>query len=79
MSKKKPIQKAAKPGKPPAAANPTRLTHPQFAELLSKMSKRDVAVKEVQEDIAKGAPTNEDNTINLIHYCAWLVAQVARK
>lgn len=79
MSKKKPTKRAgAETPKAPAGANPTRLTHPQFAELLSKMSKREVSVKEIKEDIEHGAPTNEDGTINLIHYCAWLVGQAKK-
>ena len=32
----------------------------------------------LEADVAAGAPTNPDGTINLVHYAAWLVQQMAR-
>jgi hypothetical protein len=31
----------------------------------------------LQEDVANGAPTNADGTMNLVHYAAWLVQEMA--
>lgn len=33
----------------------------------------------VRADIAAGAPTNADGTMNLIHYAAWMVQELARR
>jgi len=33
-------------------------------------------VETVREDIAAGAPTNADGTMNLVHYAAWLNGQM---
>ncbi len=30
----------------------------------------------LEEDLADGAPTNTDGTINLVHYAAWLNQQM---
>ena len=32
----------------------------------------------VRADVEEGAPTNEDGTINLIEYAAWLAGKVQR-
>jgi hypothetical protein len=29
-------------------------------------------VDAIRQDIAEGAPTNADGTVNLVHYAAWL-------
>ena len=31
----------------------------------------------IELDIAEGAPTNADGTLNLVHYAAWLVKEMA--
>ena len=31
-----------------------------------------LAVDAVRQDIAQGAPTNADGSVNLVHYAAWL-------
>jgi hypothetical protein len=33
----------------------------------------------LDEDLAAGAPTNDDGTINLVHYAAWLNAAPREK
>lgn len=33
----------------------------------------------LEADIAAGAPTNADGTINLVHYAAWLVKELAAR
>jgi len=34
-----------------------------------------VTVENVRQDVADGAPTNPDGTLNLIHYAAWLAKE----
>jgi len=36
-----------------------------------------LSVETVREDIAAGAPTNADGTLNLVHYAAWLNGKIA--
>jgi len=36
-----------------------------------------LAVETVRADIAAGAPTNADGTMNLVHYAAWLNGKIA--
>lgn len=58
--------------------NPSALTLADAAEVLSKASGKVVSLGTIQSDVDAGAPTNADGTINLIHYAAWLVREVAR-
>jgi len=48
------------------ALNPMALTADEAARML------DIPRKWIEEDLAAGAPTNADGTINLVHYAAWL-------
>jgi len=50
--------------------NPKALSLQEAAKVL------DVETEWLEEDIAEGAPTNADGTINLIHYAAWLNADI---
>jgi hypothetical protein len=59
----------------PAAGS---LTPEKMAELLQASGAEHVTAAAVQADIAAGAPTNADGTLNLIAYTAWLVHEVAR-
>jgi len=36
-----------------------------------------LSVETVRADIAAGAPTNADGTMNLVHYAAWLNGKIA--
>ena len=53
--------------------NPLALPIPDAAKLLSKAGGRAIRADQIESDIAAGAPTNGDGTINLISYAAWLV------
>lgn len=44
-----------------------------MARLLSAAGGRTIDAQTVEADIAAGAPTNPDGTMNLVHYAAWLV------
>ncbi len=46
--------------------NPAALTPEDAARMLG------ISVDMLRVDIAAGAPTNPDGTVNLIHYAAWL-------
>ena len=58
--------------------NPNSLTVAQVARLLSRAGSSPVTPAMVESDVAAGAPTNPNGTINLVHYAAWLVREVAR-
>ena len=58
--------------------NPATLTVEQAARLLSAVSTKAVSSDKLQKDVEDGAPTNEDGTINLVHYAAWLVKEMGR-
>ena len=60
------------------ALNPAALTLPDAAAVLSKASGTAISVETLRADVAAGAPTNSDGTINLVHYAAWLAQEVAR-
>ena len=53
--------------------NPLALPIADAAKLLSKAGGRVIREDQIASDIAGGAPTNGDGTINLIAYAAWLV------
>lgn len=59
--------------------DPNRLTPEQAAKLLSAAAKIRIPVKQIAADLEAGAPRNADGTINVLHYGAWLVQQLARK
>jgi len=55
----------------------TALTPAQAARILAAAGSRRITEAMVRADIEAGAPTNADGTINLVHYTAWLVREVA--
>lgn len=66
---------AEDPGKPPLS--PTALPLRDAARLLSKTGGQPISTEMLEADITDGAPTNPDGTINLVHYAAWLVKELA--
>lgn len=58
--------------------SPTALRLPDAARLLSRAGGQTLTVEMLEADIAAGAPTNPDGTLNLVHYAAWLVKELAR-
>jgi len=63
--------------KPPLS--PTALTVADAARLLTKVGGQLVSEQMIDADVANGAPTNADGTINLVHYGAWLVREMANR
>ena len=62
----------------PGAVNPTALPITDAARLLSAAGGQQITVEMLEADVAAGAPTNADGTINLVHYAAWLVLDMSR-
>lgn len=60
------------------SVNPNRLTVEQLAKLLTSSYRQIVPAEQISQDIADGAPTNADGTINLVHYAAWLLQEKHR-
>jgi hypothetical protein len=47
------------------------------AKVLGKAGSRAVTEEMLQAHVAAGAPANADGTLNLVHYAAWLVREIA--
>ena len=62
----------------PKTANPNRMTPEQLSTLLSNRRKKRVTVAHIQADIEAGAPTNDDGTVNVVAYAAWLLQEKHR-
>jgi hypothetical protein len=60
------------------AMNPLALRLADAAKLLSRVGGTAVSEAMLRDDIAAGAPTNTDGTLNLVHYAAWLVQEMGR-
>ncbi|HKQ49678.1 MAG TPA: hypothetical protein VJZ71_16515 [Phycisphaerae bacterium] len=65
----------ASPARP--ALNPNALSVDDAARMLSAAGGQLITAEMIQADLAAGAPVNGDGTINLIHYGAWLVKEMA--
>jgi uncharacterized ferredoxin-like protein len=61
-----------------AGLNPNALALADAARLLARVGGQAVTIEMLQADVAAGAPTNADGTINLVHYAAWLVKEMGR-
>jgi len=57
--------------------NPAALSLADAAQLLSVAAGQLVTVVMLEKDVADGAPTNADGTLNLVFYAAWLVKEGA--
>ncbi|MEN6537120.1 MAG: hypothetical protein ABFD89_25920 [Bryobacteraceae bacterium] len=57
--------------------NPTALTVEEAALVLTRTSGQAVTESMIREDVAKGALTNADGTLNLVHFAAWLVKEMS--
>lgn len=56
--------------------NPTALTLADAARLLARVGSPSITEAMLRDDVAAGAPTNADGTVNLVHYAAWLVKEM---
>ena len=62
---------------PTPRLDPQKLSPADAARLMSRVSGRHVAESTIEADVTAGAPTNGDGTLNLVHYAAWLIRQLA--
>ena len=60
------------------ALNPAAVALADLARLLSAAGGQAVTIEMIEADVADGAPTNGDGTINLVQYASWLVRESAR-
>jgi len=74
----KPVAATKRTSRAASPADPTRLSAAQLASLLTAAAKSKVTPQMVRGDVAAGAPTNQDGTLHLVHYTAWLLREVAR-
>jgi len=61
---------------PTPRLDPQKLSPTDAARLLSRVGGRPVAESTIEADVAAGAPTNRDGSINLVAYAAWLIRQL---
>jgi len=61
----------------PHRIDPAAMTIEDAAKLLTKAGGVRISEPQIRADIEHGAPTNADGTINLVHYAAWLVREMA--
>ncbi|HKQ49712.1 MAG TPA: hypothetical protein VJZ71_16685 [Phycisphaerae bacterium] len=59
------------------ALNPNALSVADAARLLSAGCGQLITAEMIEADIAAGAAANGDGMINLVHYAAWLVKEMA--
>ena len=57
--------------------NPAALTLADAARRLSGAGGQRISVEMLEADVAEGALTNADGTLNLVGYAAWLVKEAA--
>jgi len=57
--------------------NPQALSVGNLARILTASGRQPVSVEMIRADIDGGAPLNRDGTMDLVHYAAWLVKEMA--
>jgi hypothetical protein len=63
---------------PKPSLNPQALALSDAARVFSAAAGAQVDEGMLQADIEAGAPANADGTLNVVHYAAWLVREMAR-
>lgn len=63
---------------PDAKLDPTALALPDAVRLLTAVGQSGITVEMLEADIAAGAPTNPNGTINLVTYTAWMLLEMSR-
>jgi hypothetical protein len=58
--------------------DPSRLSPREVAELVGKVYPFQVTPAMVKADLAAGAPVNDDGSVHLMHYAAWLAKESNR-
>ena len=60
-----------------SSLNPLSLTIADAVRLLSRAGGQPLTEEMLQHDLKGGAPSNDDGSINLVQYTAWLVRELA--
>ena len=55
----------------------TAISITDLAKLLKHAGSTHASEEAIRQDVKDGAPVNQDGTINLIHYTAWLIKEVS--
>jgi hypothetical protein len=63
---------------PKPSLNPQALALCDAARVFSAATGTTIEEAILQADIEAGAPANADGTLNVVHYAAWLVREMAR-
>jgi hypothetical protein len=63
----------------PPQLNPAALSLADLARVLTLAGGQRIDVAMLEADLAAGAPTNADGTVNVVHYTAWLVKEMSRR
>jgi len=58
--------------------NPSSLSIEDAVKVLHAAGSQHVSEETLRSDIEAGAPVNPDGTVNLVHYAAWMVKEMAR-
>jgi hypothetical protein len=58
--------------------NPQALPLADAARVFSAAAGATIDVAMLEADVETGAPANADGTLNLVHYAAWLLREMAR-
>ncbi|MCC6906301.1 MAG: hypothetical protein IT430_00040 [Phycisphaerales bacterium] len=72
-----PIRPDSRQAERAAGLNPAALSVTDTARTLTRVGGRPITEAMIERDIEDGAPTNADGTINLVHFAAWLVRDMA--
>ena len=56
-----------------AEYKPKHLTKEQVVKVLKLSGSRTITMESLEADIAEGAPVNEDGTMDIIAYGAWIL------
>ena len=59
-----------------AENKPERLAKETIVEVLRRSGSRTVSLERLEADIAAGAPVNDDGTMNIFAYTAWIVKEL---
>ncbi len=71
------VRRGSRQADQPGGLNPAALSVTDTARMLTRVGGQPISEAMVRTDIDAGAPTNPDGTINLVHYAAWLVKDMA--
>jgi hypothetical protein len=65
--------------KPTNHQNITKMPQDQLAAVLRAAGAADMTPARIQADLAAGAPVNDDGSMNLLAYGAWMLRMLAQK